>query len=130
MLCFFTVSEATSLAGEPLSFSFLALETLLNETLSNARCTHGCLSVGVFVVGDEAIFPSTDTFWESLAFSKNFGPDGRGTSLTTESSNARILQLHEQKGTGFGFYKNVATDMSVLYQHYKRWKDLFVIRIK
>lgn len=66
---FFTVREATNLAEEPRSFSFQVLETPLNETLSNARCTHGCLSAVVFIAGDAAMFPSTDTFWESLAFS-------------------------------------------------------------
>lgn len=54
---------------EPRSFSFQVLETPLNETLSNARCAHGCLSAGVFIAGDAAMFPSTDTFWEFVAFS-------------------------------------------------------------
>lgn len=92
---FFAVREATNLVEEPRSFSFLVLETLLNETLSNARCARACLSAGVFIAGDEAIFPSTDTFWESLAFSKNFGADGRETGMTTGGSNAHILWLRE-----------------------------------
>lgn len=54
---FFTLREATDLVGEPLLFSFLDLETVLNKTLSNDGCTRGCLSAFVFLVGYESNFP-------------------------------------------------------------------------
>lgn len=59
---FFALREATGRVGQPLLFSFLVLETLLKETLSNDRRICGCLSAGVFFLGDEAIFQSIPTF--------------------------------------------------------------------
>lgn len=61
-ISFVALREAAGCVGQPLLFSFLVLETLLKETLSNDRRTCGCLSVGVFLLGDEAIFQSIDTF--------------------------------------------------------------------
>lgn len=56
-ISFFTLREATDLVGEPLLFSFLDLETVLNKTLSNDGYTRGCLSAFVFLVGYESNFP-------------------------------------------------------------------------
>ena len=59
---FSTLREATNLVGEPLLFSFLVLETLLNETLSNDGRTRGCLSDESILLVMRAIFQSINAF--------------------------------------------------------------------
>lgn len=56
-ISFFILREATDLVGEPLLFSFLDLETVLNKTLSNDGYTRGCLSAFVFLVSYQSNFP-------------------------------------------------------------------------